>query len=375
MRSQLVGPLLAYLRRRGVDVEGLARQFGLPADAEGAAELVLPVNRLRAFFDAAERAAGDPCLGLHAAAEFPRGAWGLAEFCSRSAPNVREGLRRIARYAQLCDDLTLISFEESPEGAAFEHRVRGQPLALGRLGNEFLLATILVQIRAQAGVAFAPERVWFAHPRPGDLDEVARAFGTRQLAFGAPTSGMFFGPALLDAPFVSSDPALLSLLDAYAEEAIAKRPPRAGKPFGDVRGGIGAALRAGRAPNVDGVARGLGLSARTLQRRLFEAGTSFQREVDAVREELARVYVLDEVSSLDDVASSLGYAEPSAFVRAFRRWTGVTPGQFRAQARAAPAHDAGAAAAPPDAGSADAPPPSRTADADGNADDAWRRAM
>jgi AraC-like DNA-binding protein len=364
MRSQLVGPLLAHLRQHhGVNVRDFVRQFGLPDDAESAAELVLPVGRLYALFDAAERAAGDPCLGLRVAATFPRGAWGLAEFCSRSSPSVREALRRIARYAPLCDDLTAISFAEGPQGGAIEHRVHGQPLGLGRLGNEFLIATIFFQLRGVVGAALAPERVWFAHPKPGDFDELARALGTRQLAFGAPTNGMSFGPAALDAPIATSDPALLSLLDAYAAEAIAKRP-RPGRPFGDVRGGIGAALREGRAPSVEGVARALGLSTRTLQRRLAEEGTSFQREVDAVREELARSYVLDEATSLDDVASSLGYAEPSAFVRAFRRWTGMTPGQFRAHARAE-ARPAAEPAPGDDSGGDDG-------DGDG---DAWRRAM
>ncbi|HEU4405815.1 MAG TPA: AraC family transcriptional regulator [Polyangiaceae bacterium] len=333
MRSQLVGPLLALLQSRGVDVGELTRRFALPEGAVGAAEVALPVGKLCALFDAAERAAGDPCLGLRAAAEFPRGAWGLAEFCGRSSPSLREGLRRIARYAALCDDLTVLSFAEGPEGGTLEHRVRNQPLGLGRLGNEFLIASILVQVRAHAGPSCSPERAWFAHPKPGDLDELARALGTRRLAFGAPTNGMFFSRATLDTPIASSDPALLSVLDAFAEEAVAKRQ-REVRPFGDVRGGIAAALREGRAPNVEGVARALGLSARTLQRRLSEEGTTFQREVDAVREELARSYVLDAAASLDDVAASLGYADPSAFVRAFRRWTGMTPGQFRAHARA-----------------------------------------
>lgn len=333
MRSQLVGPLLALLRGRGVDVDDLARRFGLPEGSIGASEVALPVGKLLALFEAAERATGDPCLGLRAAAEFPRGAWGLAEFCSRSAPSVREGLRRVARYAPLCDDLTVIAFTEAGEGGTLEHRVRNHPMGLGRLGNEFLIAAILFQVRALAGPACSPERAWFAHPKPGDLDELGRSLGTRRLTFGAPTSGMFFGKAALDMPMATSDPALLSVLDAYAEEAVAKRQ-HAGRPTGDVRGGISAALREGRAPNVEGVARALGLSARTLQRRLAEEGTSFQREVDAVREELARSYVLDHATSLDDVAASLGYADPSAFVRAFRRWTGMTPGQFRARARA-----------------------------------------
>jgi AraC-like DNA-binding protein len=84
-------------------------------------------------------------------------------------------------------------------------------------------------------------------------------------------------------------------------------------------------------PNIDGVARSLATSPRTLQRRLLGENTSFRDVVEEVRAELARGY-LDQQLALHDVASRLGYAEVSAFLRAFKRWTGMTPTQFRARA-------------------------------------------
>jgi AraC-like DNA-binding protein len=85
------------------------------------------------------------------------------------------------------------------------------------------------------------------------------------------------------------------------------------------------------APTIEAVARALATSRRTLQRRLGVDGTSFRAAIDAVRAELARGYLRDLQLGLGDVATRLGYAEVSAFLRAFKRWTGTTTSQFRAE--------------------------------------------
>jgi AraC-like DNA-binding protein len=85
-------------------------------------------------------------------------------------------------------------------------------------------------------------------------------------------------------------------------------------------------------PNVASIARKLGTSSRTLQRRLGETGLSFRDVVEEVREQLARAYLTDVALPMGEVAQRLGYAEVSAFLRAFKRWTGMTPGQLRAAA-------------------------------------------
>src|SRR5437870_8284924 len=99
MRSLLVGPALALVREAGGDPAALVRQFALPASAERDAEVVLPIEKLHGFLDAA--AAYDPLLGVHIAQHIRRGAYGLLEFSSRSAPTLGEALRRIVRYISL----------------------------------------------------------------------------------------------------------------------------------------------------------------------------------------------------------------------------------------------------------------------------------
>ena len=144
---------------------------------------------------------------------------------------------------------------------------------------------------------------------------------------GAQANGFTLSAEDLSAPNTSSDPALLALLEHHANQAISGRQPLQGLP-GLVRQRLRESLGR-RLPSIQEMARRLRLSPRTLQRRLSEEGTSFQQQLDAVREELARVYVQESKLPLGEVAYLLGYSELSTFLRAFRRWTGKTPSQFR----------------------------------------------
>jgi len=138
---------------------------------------------------------------------------------------------------------------------------------------------------------------------------------------------MALGADLLALPLASSDPTLLSLLDRSIDQELSLRASPS-RFLGQVRQGICAKLSE-EPPSLAATARALRMSPRTLQRRIAAEGTSFHAVVESVREELARVYVKDPKRSLGEIAFLLGYAELSPFLRAFRRWTGMTPSRFR----------------------------------------------
>nr|WP_171818717.1 nucleotidyltransferase family protein [Pyxidicoccus fallax] len=98
VRSQLVGPLLAYLRATGHDPAPLVERFGLPANAASLPEVSLPLTTLHAFLDAAEALSGDAFLGLHVAQRVPRGTYGLVEYIARASPTVRDTFRVLASF-------------------------------------------------------------------------------------------------------------------------------------------------------------------------------------------------------------------------------------------------------------------------------------
>src|SRR5205085_6164140 len=134
-------------------------------------------------------AAYDPLLGVHIAQHIRRGAYGLLEFSSRSAPTLGEALRRIVRYISLTNELVEVTLVEGRESVV-EQQIRGQPLCVGRHGNEFFIAMLLVQARQLTGRKVAPARVWFAHPAPRDLSPLVELCGTDRIVFDREKNGM-----------------------------------------------------------------------------------------------------------------------------------------------------------------------------------------
>lgn len=335
IRSQLVVPVLAYVAERGGDVEALIREFQLPASAATAVEVEAPLGRLQAFFDAAARSVADPDLGLHVALTGPRGHWREIEYGARSAATVREALTRLARYAVLFNEHVVIAFEEQGGHGTLSQRIPGRPLCVGRHGNEFFVAVILVHLRASIAAAapLVPERVFFAHPRPPSVAEHIRVLGTDRLEFGAERNGLVLAAAALDMPLRSRDPSLGALVDDYVNAELDRRgtvQPGEGL-VAQVRARVRGDLEHGT-PTLADIASAFHMSARSMQRRLAEDGTSFHAILQSAREELARVWVAASDRPLADIAHALGYAELTPFLRAFRRWTGMTPAGFRTRA-------------------------------------------
>jgi AraC-like DNA-binding protein len=328
MRSQLVGPFLERVSAAGARPDAILRELGLPAEAEHAGEVELRLSTLQAFFEAVERASGDPFVGLHVAGSLPRGTYGLVEYGVRSAPNVRGALERLSRYITLLNDLVVISFDEREGAGVVEQRIPGVPAGLGRQGNEFFVAGLLLQGRLLSGVPFVPLGAWFAHPAPPDVSKLVALLGTDRISFSAGANGLSLASEVLDLPFVTSDPPLLQLLDQKFERALARRA-RPTRLIERVERRLRDRLMANEPTGLEPVAEALKMSARTLQRRLADEGVTFAQLADDARRELACRYVKDGTRPLGEVAYLLGYNEMSAFFHAFKRWTGTTPSKFR----------------------------------------------
>jgi AraC-like DNA-binding protein len=200
---------------------------------------------------------------------------------------------------------------------------------LGRHGNEFFTALLWLRSRELTGTPFRLTRVAFEHVAPTLLvrKDVEAFFEIPAVAFESDWNEIGFSDETLTLGIVSHEPYLLPLLDKLAEAEVTARTASRGL-VDQVARHVRASLCDGE-PSLDQIARMLGLSGRTLQRRLTDEATPFAEVVDSVRRELARMYVCEAERSLDDVASMLGYAGSRPFQRAFKRWTGMTPLEYR----------------------------------------------
>lgn len=321
MPTQVVGPALARVRAAGGDADGLIKAHDLPLTVEGDPFVLLSAPRLRAVLDAAERAAKDPFLGVNIACSHDDG--NVIAFACRGAPDLRSALTRCIGLITSFNQQLIVTFEERGGRARIDMHIADQPLGLGRHGNEYWITAVLLQARRLSTDPCVPERAWLAHPAPRDTSELSRVLGTSRLKFGVASTGCSIPTRVLDAPLRTADPLMRGLLDRSAQSMLARRDDE-GTFVARVRSAIVERLPNG-APSIDDAARACGVSARTLQRRLGENGTTFRRVLDSVRSDVSSMHLGDRAMSRDQVANLVGFAQASGLVRAIRRWTGKTP--------------------------------------------------
>lgn len=329
-RSQVAVLAIREFLSRGGRLAEIKKRLRLPSDVESRSELVLSVAEVRELLDALAEKLGDPLFGVRLARRLvddPQ-AWGdLLGYLSRSAPTVRDFLTATERFFPLRSEVISSRLTQKNGAWVFEGYIEGEPLALGRHGNEWLLGMALFSLRNRLGKPFVPERAWLAHPAPQEPAPLLRELEVRSLQYNAGRVGFELPARLLDQPLPGAEPRLYALLFDYGERLL-EEGKGGSRLLSTVRKALYESFES-HTPGLQAVARSLGTSVRSLQRRLKEEGTSFDELLQSVREELARNLLRDVRRSISEVAFALHYQEPSAFVRAFRRWTGQTPGAFR----------------------------------------------
>jgi AraC-like DNA-binding protein len=298
----------------------------LPKDAERREEVAVSPGDFEKLMGYLAKELGDPsvALNLPAALDWPN--YHVVELAARTSPNLRAAFEQVVHYASLFYAYLVFSLEEKDGELRVRHRQR-IPGAGGRFGNEYAMAATLVYARRYTGIDIQPRRVWFAHRAASGLAELRRFFATRDLEFGRADNGLAFSASDGLRPCVAPDIRLLRTAERLAEAELRERP--APSDFiGQVRAELGWILAAG-APDAGRLARRMKLSTRTLQRRLEERGTTFSEEVDAARCDLACELLRDPSLATAEVAYRLGFSDPAAFTRAFKRWEGITPSAYR----------------------------------------------
>jgi AraC-like DNA-binding protein len=323
-------PLLDTAAAHGVGPGVLARAAGLDAHALTPLPETLGAADYIRLLDAGARLTDDPCFGLHVGERVRPGTYSVYGLVLLACRDVGQALEQTMRYEALAHDLGRSRLALDGALARYEW-VSHYPQASRHL-VESVFAGIQTFGRWLAGGQLPAAQIAFAHAAGPDAAEYLRVFGT-QPRFGQDANAASFDAALLALPVPNADVGLYPVLREHAERQLAQR---AG---GDTATGIVAQVRAtieqGLARDgvrLGAVARELGLSPRTLQRKLADAGTSFGQVLDGVRHALALTYLRQPGLALSDIAFLLGYQEQSAFNHAFKEWTGVNPGTWRLSA-------------------------------------------
>src|SRR5262245_60218837 len=317
--------LIASVESCGADASSIRRLFGQMRLADP--DVRVPDATAETAWRLARDLTGDTALGVHLAESLPRGALDLVEYALRSSPSLGVGLKRLARYGRVLSDRVALRTHDNQESLLLLVRdTATTPLQPARA--EFGLAVALKLARDSTGAAITPLRVSFAHPAPANRSEHDRFF-RGPIRFAAGATSMMLRTSDTARPMREADAALAGIIQRRLESARGDRERTGDTPLSTRVRGILVEHLGRSALTPDTAAAALGVSRRTLTRRLSEEHTSFRQLLDDVRGDFARALLQDRSLSIADIAFFLQYSEPAAFHRSFRRWTGQTPRAFR----------------------------------------------
>ena len=267
--------------------------------------------------------AGDLALRLGASIE--PGRFGLLDFVIRNGPTLQQVLYDFSRYLPALYSGPELQLAVEGETATISYVDARSP----RPAAEWAVSVWRTLMAQLVGPGCKPTWVRFQHPEPDDISTHQRIFGC-PISFGQPATALDFDTAFLEAVNAAADSRLYLLLSDYVARESERAAAESSEGLVDrVRRVVEAELAQGR-PSRDAVAAKLHMSGSTLQRQLKKAGHgSFSDFLDALRQELALRYLEESSVTVGELALQLGFSDTSNFVRAFRKWTGKTPGQYR----------------------------------------------
>ena len=248
-------------------------------------------------------------------------------YVTSAARTIGETLPLYERYCRIVNEAVRVKPLRIQNGVIVEINFVGLSRHHFRQNVEFVLAANLKGMRENVGRNIRPIGVTFAHPRNSNLTEFERFFGC-PVEYGSASDQWSFSNETLAVPLITGDPYLLETLQPFCDQAAKERNTAVGTLWSSVENELQKLLPHGKA-NRQTVARALGMSERTLSRKLACEGTTYDELVDQLRRSLALQYIKTQSISVSQIAWLLGYEGSTSFSHAFVRWTGRSPSAVR----------------------------------------------
>ena len=313
------------LEARGRPANLVLRQVGLDRTKIQVPDARIPFAKYVAFLEAAAQHLGDRCFGLHFGSGVDPLDAGVLGYLAVNSPRLEAALRNLVTYLCTLTEGGVATLDIDSQHAVLAVRMVDPTVTHFQQVHESALAMALNVCRFVTSKMLVPEFVEFQHDREDDLNEFERYFRCPVL-FGCRRNAIVLDKALLALPCKNADDRLLRILKSHCDKLLASIG-QARDLRGEIEHLIASRLTSG-IPAAKFVASEMGMSERTLARRLAQLGVSFGQLVDRVRRDLAVRYLSEPRVRPSQVAYLLGYSEPSGFNHAFRRWTGVSPSKF-----------------------------------------------
>lgn len=315
------------LKDLGLSAQDLLRHARLPLDLLNRKAPALTTAEYFRLWEGMTKLFDDPAFPLRLGQAFSVEAFSPPIFACFCSADLNVALTRLSRYKPLIGPLTLDVVRTDREtSVTLGGLPKDRPLPTSLAATELVFLVHMARLATRDRIG--PTAVQLTRPLP-EADKYAAFFETK--VSQGPVDGLVFSAEDASKPFLTANDAMWSVFEPELKTRMADLGLEAG--FRDrVRACLMECLASGDC-SMASVAKRLAVSTRTLQRRLGDEGTSFQRELTGLREELARHYLTTSHYSSGEISFLLGYDDPNSFIRAFHAWTGLTPERARAQSR------------------------------------------
>jgi len=308
----------------GLGPAAILRQARLPATLHIHAEASVSTEQFFDLWAAIASLSHPPDIGVRLVESTETGVYPPSMLAAFYARDYRDGLQRVARFKRLCTPEKLVLFEADGECVITNEwlfATRPPPAIFVDLA----FAALLELGRRASGRRIVPRRLELARP-PAQEGAWERYFGC-PIRYGADRDALVISAADLDLPFPGHNPEMLAILTPALAASLGEL--EADSSFSEqIKVVIKRRMASGR-PEISDIAHELGVSERTLQRRVTDEGSTFRQLLSEARRELSRQLLGDPDADIEEVAYLLGYQDTGSFYRAFRDWEGVTPGRWR----------------------------------------------
>jgi AraC-like DNA-binding protein len=317
--------LLEAIAARGGDPDQILRRFGIERSAFSEPEGFIPSSLFAGVLEEAAQATADDCFGLHFGENYNPRNIGPLVYVVLNSPTIRAGIENFERYLHVYNEAAKWFFTSEGNRGYIRYLLTDLGINSLRHSNEHGMTIAFNTLRMMVGSEWAPMEVQFAHEAPEQTSEHLRIFHA-PVSFGCKTNAIVIDRQFVEREVPAADQRLYQILKRYLDQVLSEMP-REDSLLASVRRATAETMRDGDL-KLARVAKQMAMSARTLQRQLKERGVDFKQLTDATR-------LKDRKNTLTEVAFLLGYSELSAFNRAFKRWTGSTPLDYRRRVRTA----------------------------------------
>lgn len=323
--GSVAGLIARALHTYDCDPEPLFTEAGIDINELARPAARFPVSRMQHLWQLAVERTGDECFGLTAASRFQPAALHGLGLAWLASDTLRDALTRLARYSRLISTAADISLQDTPDGINLVVLPPAESTEFVHAALDAGMAIFLRMCRTTGGNEITPVCVTLMRPEPGCVDRFSEEF-VAPITYGADTNILSFDREHVDAALPHANPELARVNDQAVVDYLA-RFDRENITL-QVRAKIIEQLPDGT-PNQGAIAESLHVSLRSLQRRLKDENTNYKVLLETTRQELAVHYIQHSERTIGEITYLLGFSEPSNFARAFKRWTGRSPADYR----------------------------------------------